>query len=135
MELQGCCAGYLNSISVGRFGLASKATWTLVEGRLAEEKAAHARAMPFEKSKHDALVTYRNPTDGSKLLTFSDGGHGAKKLFKCSARARRARSAPLAQPSSTSRATSRRRSTGSTGALSPSARRSRPTLSGRPLRP
>ena len=28
------------------------------------------------------MVTYRNPTDGSKLITFSDAG--ANKLYKCS---------------------------------------------------
>ena len=70
-ELQGCCAAYLDTTSAGRFGLASKACSLLVEQQLAAAKAARARAAPFEKSKHGAMVTYRNPTDGSKLVTFS----------------------------------------------------------------
>ena len=83
VELQGCCARLLDASSAGRFGLASKACSLLVEQQLAAAKAAHARAAPFEKSKHGAMVTYRNPTDGSKLLTFS-GADGGAKICKCS---------------------------------------------------
>ena len=81
-ELQGCCARLLDASSAGRFGLASKACSLLVERQLAAAKAAALAAAPFEKSKHGAMVTYRNPTDGSKLITFSDAG--ANKLYKCS---------------------------------------------------
>ena len=83
VELQGCCAGYLATSSAGRFGLASKACSQRVEGQLAAAKAAALAAAPFEKSKHGAMVTYRNPTDGSKLLTFS-GADGGAKIYKCS---------------------------------------------------
>ena len=81
-ELQGSCARLLDASSAGRFGLASKACSLLVERQLAAAKAAALAAAPFEKSKHGAMVTYRNPTDGSKLITFSDAG--SNKLYKCS---------------------------------------------------
>ena len=80
VKLRGCCVACLDSMSVGRFGQASKACYALVEGRFDKEKAAHARAAPFEKSKYGAFVTYRNPIDGCKLVTFSDGG---AKLYRC----------------------------------------------------
>ena len=83
VELQGCCAGYLDTTSAGRFGLASKACCGLVEGRLAAAKAAALAAVLFEKSKHGAHTTYRNHKDGTKLLTFSSTDGGAK-LYKCS---------------------------------------------------
>ena len=83
-ELQGCCAAYLDTISAGRFGLASKACSLLVEQQLAAAKAARARAAPFEKSKHGAMVTYRNPTDGSKLVDFSAHRAFTNKLYMCS---------------------------------------------------
>ena len=83
-ELQGSCARLLDASSAGRFGLASKACSLLVEAQLAAAKAAALAAAPFEKSKHGAMVTYRNPTDGSKLITFPTLG----QTSSTSARAR-----------------------------------------------
>ena len=84
VELQRCCAAVLDTSSAGRFGQASKACSLLVEAQLAAAKAAALAAAPFEKSKHGTLVTYRNPTDGSKLVTFIDGGaKPSTKLYKC----------------------------------------------------
>ena len=80
-ELLGCCSIYLDITSAGRFGQASKPCSRLVEGRLVEAKAARdraRRAAPFERSRYGAIVTYCNPVDDSKLVTFSDGG-----LFRC----------------------------------------------------
>ena len=83
-ELLGCCSAYLDITSAGRFGQASRPCSRLVEGRLVEAKAARDRARlaaPFEKSRQGTIVTYCNPVDGSKLVTFSDGG-----LYRCSCR-------------------------------------------------
>ena len=84
VELQGCCAAYLDTTSAGRFGQASKACCGLVDKQLDDEKAARARAAPFEKSKHGTMVTYRNPTDGSKLVDFSAHRAFTNKLYMCS---------------------------------------------------
>ena len=77
-ELQGYCARFLDPRSAGCLGQASRAAALLVREQLVAAKAAHdARlAAPFEESAHGAIVTYRNPHDGSKLLKFSrsDGG-------------------------------------------------------------
>ena len=53
------------------------------ESGLEEYAAAKAARVPFEKSKHGALVTYRNPNDNSKLVTFSSTDGGAAQLYKC----------------------------------------------------
>ena len=79
-ELQGCCARQLDTMSAARFGKASKACSQLINW--SQLRAAHT-AEPFEKSRHGAIATYCNPVDGSKLITFSDGG---AKLYKCSCR-------------------------------------------------
>ena len=54
------------------------------ERQLVAAKAARA-AKPFEKSAHGGIIAYRNPNDGSKLLTFSgtDGGHGGHFVCSC----------------------------------------------------
>ena len=88
-ELQGCCAGYLDTTSAGRFGQANRACSRLVEGQLAAAKAVRAAA-PFEKTRHGNCITYRNPTDSSKLLTFSmltDGGLQRTQRYRCACRA------------------------------------------------
>ena len=78
-ELQGCCANFFDLSSAVRVGQASKACQRLVGERLVMEKAARAaRAAPFENSRHGTIVTYRNPNNDYKLITFFDGG-----LFKC----------------------------------------------------
>ena len=78
-DLQGCCTHILDISSAGRAGQASKACQRLVGERLIKEKAARAaRATPFENSTHGAIMTYRNPNNDYKLITFFDGG-----LFKC----------------------------------------------------
>ena len=82
-ELQGCCAHYLDTMSAGRFGQASRTCWQLVDGQLVAEKAAR-RSRPFEKSKYGAMVTYCNTSDNSKLITFSSTDGGAAQLYKCS---------------------------------------------------
>ena len=82
VELQGCCARLLDASSAGRFGLASKACSLLVERQLAAAKAAALAAMPFEKSKHGAHLTYCNPKDGTKLLTFFNDDVGLKR-YRC----------------------------------------------------
>ena len=101
-ELQGGCARFLDTTSAGRFSRTSKACWRLVDAQLVAAKAARA-AKPFEKSAHGGIITYRNPNEGSKLLTFSgtDGGHGGHFVCWC-ARAPRTRSAASAELSSTS---------------------------------
>ena len=83
-ELQGGCARFLDTTSAGRFSRTSKACWRLVDAQLVAAKAARA-AKPFEKSAHGGIIAYRNPNDGSKLLTFSgtDGGHGGHFVCSC----------------------------------------------------
>ena len=130
-ELQGCCARALDTSSAGSFGQVSKACKTLVEGRLAEEKAVHEAPYVEFSSRHgEALAAMCRIPDGPKLIKFTDGG----RRFT-SARALRIRRGGLGPPTSTSRRTLRRSSTGSTGALSPMATRSRRRLRGRPIWP
>ena len=115
-ELQGCCAAYLDTTSAGRFGQASKACCGLVDKQLDDEKAARARAAPFEKSKHGTMVTYRNPTDGSKLVTFSAHRAFTNKLYKCSCSPEKECHIGRSFSGPASRGTWRLASTGSTGA-------------------
>ena len=84
-ELQDNCVLFLDPTSVGRVAQVSKACWAIADAHLDAAKAAFAAA-PFEKSQHGSIRTYRNPSDGSKLITFSliDGGQARTQRFVCS---------------------------------------------------
>ena len=75
-ELQGCCARALDTSSVGCFGQVNKACKTLVEGRLAREKAARDRDKLEKVSSRwcEALAATWRVANGPNLVTFSDGG-------------------------------------------------------------
>ena len=80
-ELQGCCARFLDTPSAGSFGQANKACRRLVERQLAAAKAAlpATRFERFASSRwSEAFFSMSRIPDGSKLVTFSDGG-----LYKC----------------------------------------------------
>ena len=82
-ELQGCCALALDTSSAGRFGQVNKACKTLVEGRLAGEKAARDRAVLEKVTSRwcEALSATWRVADGPSLISFCDGG---AKIYKCS---------------------------------------------------
>ena len=82
-ELQGCCAEFLDIKSAGRFGQASQACRELVDGQIAEEKAARRRAVLEKVSSRwsEALAATCRTADESNLITVFDGG---AKLFMCS---------------------------------------------------